>query len=107
MKRYGQVIGIKPERLEEYKKLHVSVWPDVLKMITECNIRNYTIFHKNGLLFTYFEYIGNDFAKDMSKMAADPDTQKWWDICMPCQVPFEKREEGEWWASMEEIFHTE
>ena len=28
MKRYGSIIGVKPEKLEEYKKLHVAVWPD-------------------------------------------------------------------------------
>jgi L-rhamnose mutarotase len=83
------------------------VWPDVLKMISECNIRNYSIFHKNGLLFAYFEYIGEDFADDMAKMAADPVTQKWWEIMEPMQRPLENRKEGEWWANMDEVFHTE
>lgn len=81
MKRYGQVIGIKHEKLEEYKKLHSAVWPDVLKIITQCNIMNYSIYYKNGLLFAYFEYTGSDFDTDMSKMAADPVTQLWWDAC--------------------------
>ena len=35
MKRYGTVIGLRPEKLEEYKKLHAAVWPDVLKMIKQ------------------------------------------------------------------------
>ena len=33
MKRYGMVIGLRPEKLEEYNRLHAAVWPDVLKMI--------------------------------------------------------------------------
>jgi L-rhamnose mutarotase len=32
------VIGLRAEKLAEYKKLHASVWPDVLKTIEECNI---------------------------------------------------------------------
>ena len=44
MKRYGMVIGLNEEKLEEYKELHAAVWPDVLKMISECNIRNYSIY---------------------------------------------------------------
>ena len=44
MKRYGSVIGLKPEQIEEYKKLHAAVWPDVLKMIRQCHIRNYSIY---------------------------------------------------------------
>ena len=107
MKRFGQIIGVKPENFEEYKAYHAAVWPEVLKMITACNIRNYSIYHKDGLLFAYFEYVGNDFAADMAKMAADPETQRWWAVCEPCQQPLDTRAEGEWWASMEEVFHQD
>ncbi|HOB33460.1 MAG TPA: L-rhamnose mutarotase, partial [Verrucomicrobiota bacterium] len=93
-------------------KLHAAVWPGVLKMIRECNIRNYSIYLRhfpNGeyYLFSYFEYTGNDFAADMAKMAADPETQRWWSVCMPCQDPLSNRAEGEWWAKMEEVFHMD
>ncbi len=76
MKRFGQIIGVKSERLAEYKAHHADVWPKVLDMIKQCHIANYTIFHRNGLLFAYFEYQGTDFAADMAKMAADPVTQE-------------------------------
>ena len=105
MQRYGMVIKVKPDKFQVYKQLHAQVWPDVLKMIKECNIRNYSIYHKDGYLFSYFEYVGGDFESDMAKMAADPTTQKWWDVCKPCQEPLETRAEGQWWASMEEVFH--
>ncbi len=107
MQRYGSVIKLKPEKLVEYKQLHASVWPEVLKMIRECNIRNYSIYHKDGFLFSYFEYHGTDFAGDMQKMAADPNTKAWWKLTDPCQEPLETRQPGEWWASMEEFFHTD
>ena len=107
MRRYGQLIGIKPGELDEYKRHHAAIWPDVLAMITQCNIHNYSIYHKDGLLFAYFEYTGDDFEADMAKMAADPTTQKWWDIMMPMQAPIPSRAEGEWWATMDEVFHCE
>jgi len=112
VKRYGDVLGIKPEKIEEYKRLHADVWPDVLKMIKECNIRNYSIYlgeleKGKYYLFSYFEYTGDDFEADMAKMAADPTTQRWWDLCKPCQSPIPTRREGEWWANMEEVFHFE
>jgi len=107
MQRYGSVIAIRPERLEEYKQLHAAVWPDVLKMIRECNIRNYSIYFKDNYLFSYFEYTGTDFEADMAKMAADPMTQKWWAVCKPCQEPLPTRNPGEWWAGMEEVFHCD
>ena len=110
MKRYGCVIGVREDKIEEYKKLHADVWPDVLKMISECNIENYSIFLRKlpdgkHYLFSYFEYTGDDFAADSAKMAADETTQRWWAVCIPCQVPLEDRGEGEWWAEMEEVFH--
>jgi L-rhamnose mutarotase len=58
MQRHGAVIGVKLDRLEEYKRYHAEVWPEVLDMIHQCNIRNYSIFYKDGQLFSYFEYIG-------------------------------------------------
>jgi len=107
MVRYGQVIRIKDGVLDAYKKYHAAVWPGVLAKISECNIKNYSIFHKDGFLFAYFEYVGNDFEGDMQKMADDPETQKWWDVMKPMQQPIENRAEGEWWANMEEAFHLD
>jgi L-rhamnose mutarotase len=109
MKRMGLVLGLKADQIDEYKRIHAAVWPEVLATITRCNIRNYTIFLKEpeNLLFAYFEYHGTDFKQDMAKMAADPRTQDWWKICEPMQAPLETRKPGEWWAEMEDVFHTD
>lgn len=107
MKRYGMIIGLKPEAEKLYREYHASVWPAVLDMIRQCNIRNYSIFLKDGLLYSYFEYDGDDFEADMARMAADPATQQWWSIMKPMQSPLPTRREGEWWADMEEVFHTD
>lgn len=109
MKRYGSVIGIRPEAIPEYKRLHADAWPEILSMIKACNISDYTIYLREpeNLLFASFEYHGTDFAADMAKMAADPRTQDWWAVCKPLQVPLETRKEGEWWADMKEVFHLD
>ena len=112
MKRYGMIIGLQPDRVEEYKKLHAAVWPDVLRMISECNIRNYSIYlgkldDGNLYLFSYFEYVGDDFATDMKKMASDPKTQAWWKLTDPCQIPQKERQAGEHWMMLQEVFHTD
>jgi L-rhamnose mutarotase len=107
MKRFGQLIGVKPEAFQEYCEYHANAWPGILEMIRECNIRNYSIFHHDSMLFAYFEYVGDDFEADMAKMAADPETQRWWDIMMPMQTPLDGRAEGDWWLTMDEVFHTD
>jgi L-rhamnose mutarotase len=58
-------------------------------------------------LFSYFEYMGTDFAADMAKMAADPATKRWWLLTDPCQEPLPDRAPGEWWSPMEEVFHVD
>lgn len=107
MKRYGQVIRLRPEKAEEYRSLHANAWPGVLAKIRECNIRNYSIYLRAGYLFAYFEYHGTDFEADMKRMAEDPETQRWWKLTDPCQEPIEDHAENEWWAGMEEVFHTD
>ena len=111
MQRYGSIIGVRRNKVKEYKRLHAAVWPAVLKMIRQCHIRNYSIYLRKMpggqlYLFSYFEYVGKNFEADMARMAADPTTQKWWAVCKPCQKPLPDRAKGEWWASMEEVFHT-
>lgn len=107
MKRFGEMIKVKPEKLEDYKYHHANIWPQINAMITECNITNYSIYQRGDYLFAYYEYVGDNFEKDMAKMAADPETQKWWDLVKPFQNPLEDRKDGEWWAGMEEVYHLD
>lgn len=107
MQRFGQIIGVKPEAIEAYERLHAAVWPEVLATIYACNIRNYSIFRHEHLLFAYFEYVGNDFAADMARMAQNPKTREWWTYTDPLQEPIANRAEGQWWATMREVFHTD
>ena len=109
MKRMGMVIGVRPDQIADYKRVHAAVWPEILAKISDCNIRNYTIFLREpeNLMFGYWEYHGTDWAADAAKMAADPRTQDWWDMCKPMQQPLETREPGDWWAMAEEVFHLD
>ena len=107
MKRYGIVIKIKPDKLEEYKKIHSEIWPEVSEIISRHNIRNFSIYNKDDFLFGYFEYIGDDVKKDFEKMSSIPIYKKWLSITDNMQVPLETRHQGEWWAFMEEIFHLD
>lgn len=112
VKRFGMVTGLKPEKLAYYKKLHAAVWPGVLKKIKACNIRNYSIYIQKiegkYFLFSYFEYVGTNFDKDMSLMAADTTTQRWWKETNPTQKPLpEAAAQQKIWQNMEEVFHTD
>jgi L-rhamnose mutarotase len=107
MQRFGQILGIKPEAIAQYERLHAAVWPEVLTTIQACNIRNYSIFRHETTLFAYFEYVGEAFAADMARMAADPKTQEWWAVCKPLQTPLPGTAPHDWWTTMHEVFHTD
>ncbi|SDX40368.1 L-rhamnose mutarotase [Ruegeria halocynthiae] len=109
MQRMGMMIGIKPEKIDEYKRLHANAWPEVLKQIHDSNIRNYSIFLREpeNLLFGYWEYHGDDFQADMAEMAKDPKTQEWWTFTDPCQSPLASRSDGEQWSMMQQVFYTD
>lgn len=107
MRRFGQMIKVKPEGKADYIKWHANPLPGVNEMIKECNIQNYSIYERGEYLFTYFEYVGQDYEGDMAKMAADPTTQKWWDIVKPLMEPLADRAEGDFWSDMCEIYHLD
>ncbi|MDO8290463.1 MAG: L-rhamnose mutarotase [Parvibaculum sp.] len=108
-KRMGHVIAVRPEKIVEYKKLHAAAWPDVLAMIKSCHIDNYTIYLREpeNLLFSHWEYSGDDFAADMARMAVHEPTQKWWALTDPCQQPMSSAPAGEKWSPLEEVFHVD
>ena len=104
MKRIGEMIRFKPEGKEAYIQWHANPMPGVNEMIKACNIQNYSIYSRGDYLFAYYEYVGDDFEADMAKMAADPNTQKWWDVVKPLMEPLEDRVEGEFWSGMKEVY---
>lgn len=111
VQRFGMVTGLKADRIDYYKKLHAAAWPGVLKEIKQCNIQNYSIYLQKlegkYFLFSYFEYVGENFEDDMKKMAEDSTTQRWWKETGPAQNPLpEAAAKNETWTRMEEVFHT-
>ena len=106
-RRFGQVIGLDPARLDEYRKYHDEIWPEITAALTAAGIRRYSIFYRDGQLFGTFEYVGPDeeFDARMAALARAPRMREWWDIMEPMQRPVEGRAAGEWWAALEEVFH--
>ena len=105
MRRIAQLIRLRPEFRDEYIRHHEAVWPTVLATIEACHIRNYSIFLHDDALFAYFEYHGHDYAADMQRMAADPDTQRWWSVIDPMQDPLSDAPDGSRWKEIREVFH--
>ena len=107
--RMGMVIGVKPERLADYKALHAKPWPEMNAALSAAHIRNYSIYLREpeNLLFGYWEYTGTDFAADMKTLGKLDITKRWLALTDPCQTPLATAAPGEWWSDMPEIFHLD
>jgi L-rhamnose mutarotase len=110
MRRVGVTIGLRKEALEEYKRIHVRIWPEIEAAIREAGITNYSIFYLDAQLFGYFEYTApeSEFDARMRRLAAAPRMREWWDITEPMQVVRADRRPGDhWWSTMELVFHQD
>lgn len=109
MKRIGMTIGLRPGCLAEYRRLHVKLWPEIEGAIQAAGLRNFCIYHHDGVLFSFFEYHGPEaeFAERMQQLAAAPRMREWWNLTEPLQLPRSDRPAGEWWTHMEEVFHLD
>ena len=107
VRRIDSVFGLPAEHAEQYERLHSAVWPAVLERLRHSNVTNYSIYRYGELLFSYFEYLGDDYEADMAAIGADPATQEWWAVCEPLQRPLSDRADGEWWKEIPEVFHLD
>lgn len=112
VQRHAWVTGLKPQKAEYYRKLHANPWPSVNTMLKDCNIRNFSIYEREiagkTYLFAYLEYTGKDFDADMKKMAADPETRRWWKETDPCQSPLpDALKAGKIWSDTREVYHLD
>jgi L-rhamnose mutarotase len=107
IRRSGAVVGLLPEAVEEYCRLHANPWPEVVAANRLAGLTNYSIFllREKNLLFSYNEYRGGDRAADRARLAADPAMQEWWRRCRPMQVPIMAANGARRWTDMELIFH--
>jgi L-rhamnose mutarotase len=48
VRRFAQIVKLKPQHLAEYKDVHARVWPDVLAQIKQCNIKDCTDMTKHS-----------------------------------------------------------
>ena len=110
VERHAWVTGLRSEKAAHYENLHAHPWPGVCRMIKQCHIRDFSIYEREiggkTYLFAYLEYTGKDFAADMKKMGADPETRRWWKETDPCQQPLpDAAAKGKIWSDTKEVFH--
>jgi len=106
VKRIGMVIGIKPDRINEYKEVHADSHPGVRDLLSKYHMENFSIFmHKldndKYYLFGYYEYTGENYEKDMAELAKEPRNNEWLQMTDPMQIPLPGEDS---WSIMEQVY---
>jgi L-rhamnose mutarotase len=104
MKRICFVLHVKPERLEEYKRRHRSVWPEMLRALRETGWNNYSLFLRpDGLLVGYLEC--DDFARARAEMAKLEVNARWQHEMAEFFVQADGMLPDQAMQPLEEVFH--
>jgi len=107
MQRYASVIKIPQSQREQFEHHHANVWPEVLKVLHDCNIRNFSMYRYGELLFEYLEYVGNDFEGDMAIASKNPKNIEWRNLIAPLLERVEEATPSEHWHIIPEVFHVD
>lgn len=104
-RRQAAVVRLRPEQAERYRALHAQLPKDVGELLTQAGVRNYSIYERDGLLFSYLEYTGLDYSAAMDAVSAQAAMRRWLALTDPCQQPLATARSTELWSPATEIFH--
>lgn len=104
MKRICFVLQVKPDRLNEYKERHRTVWPEMLAALRETGWNNYSLFlRSDGLLVGYLET--EDFERARSGMVQRDVNERWQRQMAGFFVQPEGKLPDRAMEPLEEVFH--
>lgn len=106
MQRVGFLLQVKKDRIDEYRKHHEAVWPEMLAALRRTGWHNYSLFMRDdGLLFGYFEAV-ESFSASLEGMAKEQINLKWQEFMGPYFESISGRPDQNM-ITLEEVFHTD
>jgi L-rhamnose mutarotase len=106
MQRICFLLKVKPEYLDDYRRRHREVWPEMRAALTATGWRNYSLFlSEDGLLVGYLET--DDFDAARAGMAALEVNTRWQAEMAPFFAELEGRRADEGLLILEEVFHLD
>ncbi|MFC2031053.1 L-rhamnose mutarotase [Chloroflexota bacterium] len=107
MKRVGFLLRVKEDKIEEYKKHHETVWPEMLEALRQTGWHNYSLFlREDGLLFGYFE-TPDSFQAALQGMADKEVNARWQEFMAPYFEGIGGAQADESMMQLEEVFHLD
>ena len=107
MTRVSFLLKVKPEKIEEYKKFHKAVWPDMLAALSKTGWHNYSLFMRaDGLLVGYFE-TPESFNAARAAMAKEEVNDRWQTFMAPYFESVSGEHADDMMVGLEEVFHLD
>ncbi|HKO84943.1 MAG TPA: L-rhamnose mutarotase [Actinomycetota bacterium] len=105
-RRHCFLLRAHPDRMDEYRRRHERVWPEMLRALADTGWRNYSLFlHDDGLLVGYVE--ADDLQASLAAMARTDVNRRWQAEMAPFFVGLEGGGPDEGLVLLEEVFHLE
>jgi L-rhamnose mutarotase len=103
-RRTGTLARLKKAKLSENRQLHAEPWPEIVVLLKQANISNYSISLNEPSLqiFASSPYCGENFETEMTALDASPVSKKWYALTSACQIVDGR---GQIWSHMSEAFH--
>lgn len=107
MNRVAFLLKVKQDRIEEYKKHHEQVWPEMLEALAETGWHNYSLFMRDdGLLFGYFE-TPDSLQAAQARMAEKDVNTRWQEFMAPFFESPSNARPDEMFLELTEVFHLD
>jgi L-rhamnose mutarotase len=106
MNRVGFTLQVKRELMDDYRRRHAEVWPEMLDALRRCGWHSYSLFLRDdGALFGYLETPGT-FEQALAAMAAEPINERWQEE-MAGFFEGEGRPADQMMQTLHEVFHLD
>ena len=107
MNRYGFALKVRAGMLDEYRRHHEAVWPEMLDALRRAGWHNYSLFLRDdGLLFGYFE-TPDSLQAAQEGMAREEVNARWQAFMAPYFEDLEGAFPDQGLLELEEVFHLD
>ena len=106
MRRVCFLLKVRADKMEEYRRRHQQVWPEMLEALRSTGWHNYSLFlRSDGLLVGYLET--SDFEQARAGMQQHPVNARWQAEMGRYFTGLDGRPADEAFALLEEVFNLE
>jgi L-rhamnose mutarotase len=105
MPRFAFRLRVRAHRIQDYDEAHQKVWPELLQLLKDVGISQYSIFRSGTDLFFYMHV--EDFERAWYELDANRVNQLWQKAMEPILEPLSDLQPGERFPMMREVFYLD